>query len=345
MRRITSSDLPQADRLESVLLTVIAVANGATSDIEIANSIPVIEGDDRQGRYYRNAAEMLGFIVNSRNQSKLTEKGIMLLLNPVITNPVLISSVLNLQIYQKLLPYLELYPNGRTRQQIQLYLESIADPRIGPSMIPRRMGTILSWPRTLGFIKLDDTGLFKVKNNLSNEVPIFEITDDSQPILPVTGELSEYQTIEQRTIGAKGTVTYWKDQAKLERSANAHIALVNLVAKRIREYGGIPKSNQLIDLAVNLDKDYLFEMKSINNSNTKTQVRKGLSQLYEYRYLQNIPSAKLVLVIEKSLGNDHSWIIDFMENDRDINVIWDGNDELYGTEKTRRELSFLNLLS
>lgn len=36
MRLITSSDLPQADRLESVLLTLGAIADGAHSDIEIA---------------------------------------------------------------------------------------------------------------------------------------------------------------------------------------------------------------------------------------------------------------------------------------------------------------------
>ena len=46
MKRITSSDLPQADRLESILITVIAVGDGARTDIEIANRVPGIEGDD-----------------------------------------------------------------------------------------------------------------------------------------------------------------------------------------------------------------------------------------------------------------------------------------------------------
>jgi hypothetical protein len=159
----------------------------------------------------------------------------------------------------------------------------------------------------------------------------------------VTGNLAEYQAIEQRTSRAQQAVTFFKDQAKLERATNAHIALVNLVAGRIRESGGIPKSNQLIDLAVRLNQDFIFEMKSTNDDNVRSQVRKGMSQLYEYRYLQNKPDAKLILVVEKPLGASHSWMLDYMECDREINLVWDGNEALYGSERTRNELGFLRL--
>lgn len=343
MRRITSRDLPQADRLESVLLTVVAVGSGARTDMEIANRIPGIEGDDRQGRYYRNAAEMLGFISNQRNNATLTQKGMLLLDNPTLTNPLFIASVLNLEIYQKLLPFMELYPEGLTRQEILDYLQSIADQGIGPSMIPRRISTIIAWPRALGFLRQTDNGRLQFQNNLSGDIPVFEIQDDDQPLLPVTGGLSEYHEIEQRTSRAHQEIAYFKDQAKLERATNAHIALVNLVSQRIRQNGGIPKSNQLIDLAVRLDQDYIFEMKSTTDANVRSQVRKGMSQLYEYRYLQNRPDAKLILVVEKPLGASQSWMLDYMETDRAINLVWDGNDELYGSDKTRNELGFLGL--
>jgi len=36
-------------------------------------------------------------------------------------------------------------------------------------------------------------------------------------------------------------------------------------------------------------------------------------------------------------------MLDYMENDREINLVWDGNDELYGSERTRNELDFLGL--
>jgi hypothetical protein len=273
----------------------------------------------------------------------LTSKGSELLNNPNLTNPLFIASVLNLEVYQKLLPFMELHPEGLTSQEIRGYLQSIADPGIGPSMVPRRLSTIIAWPRTLGFLSQTDVGRLQIQNNLSVDLPVFEIKNDDQPLLPVTGNLAEYQAIEQRTSRAHQEITFFKDQAKLERATNAHIALVNLVAQRIRENGGIPKSNQLIDLAVRLDQDYIFEMKSTNDDNVRSQVRKGMSQLYEYRYLQNRPDAKLILVVENPLGISHSWLIDYMESDREINIVWDGNNELYGSERTRNELCFLNL--
>ena len=119
--------------------------------------------------------------------------------------------------------------------------------------------------------------------------------------------------------------------------------LVNLVAQRIRENGGVPKSNQLIDLAVRLDREYIFEMKSTDNDNIRAQVRKGMSQLYEYRYLQNLPEANLILVLEKPLEANNSWMLEYLEIDRGINLVWDGNNELFGSEKTRTDLKFLRL--
>jgi|GEM_PF-866427 len=343
MRRITSRGLPQADRLESVLLTVIAVSNGARTDYEIANQIPDIEGDDRQGRYYRKAAEMLGFISNRRNDSTLTPKGEELLKNPTLTNPLFIASVLNLEAYQKLLPFMELHPKGLTRQEILDYLQSIAEPGIGQSMIPRRISTTITWPKTLGFLSQTNDGRLQIQNNLNNVLPVFEIQDDNQPLLPVTGDLSEYQEIELRTSRAQKEVNILRDQTKLEKAANAHIALVNLVAQRIRESGGIPKSNHLIDLAVRLDRDYIFEMKSTNDFNVRSQVRKGMSQLYEYRYLQYKPNAKLILVVEKPFEESYLWMFDYLEIDRGINLVWDGNQELFGSERTKNELNFLGL--
>lgn len=232
MRRITSADLPQADRLESVLQTVIEVGNGVQTDSEIANKIPTIQGDDRQGRYYRNAAELLGFIENSRNKSSLTQKGIELLKNPLIANPLFITSILNLVVYQKLFPYLELHPEGCTRMQILNYLQSVANPGIGSSMIPRRISTILAWPRILGFMNKGTNNKFQLNNNFSRDIPVFDILDDDQPLLPITGDLAEYQEIGQRITYAHDEVMYFKDQAKLERATNAHIALVNIVAQK-----------------------------------------------------------------------------------------------------------------
>jgi len=340
--RIKSSDLPQADRIESVLMTVIAVGNGARADIDIANEIPGIEGDDRQGRYYRNAAELLGFIQNTRNNSVLTNSGRKLLKNPILTNPHFINSVLGLKVYQKLLPYLEINSNGCTRQKLIDYLVHISDPNMGSTMIPRRISTILAWPRSLGFVEYKDN-LFYLRNNFNRNVPVFTINEIEQPLLPNSCELSEYEEIYERTNRAKGFISYDVDKVKQERANIAHTKLINLVSERIRDHGGIPKSNQLIDLAVKFDHNFLFEMKSTNDENVRNQVRKGLSQLYEYRYLQNKPDAKLILAIENPLDEKKQWMIDYIENDRGIFLIWDGENNLFGTEKSKSELKFLDL--
>ena len=340
--RIQSNDLPQADRIESVIAATVAVSKGARTDIEIANQIPRLEGDDRQGRYYRRASEILGFITNVRNNATITEKGLRIAANPVLTNPDLLASVLSLNLYQKLIPYIELHPEGLTRQQIQDYLVLISAPNMGASMIPRRISTILSWIRTLGIIEQEGE-LYRLSRAIIPTIPLISLNDIEQPILPSTGNLEEYTTVEQRTNSAKEIITIYKSQARLDRANAAHTQLLNLVADRIRQNGGIPKSNQMIDLATSLDQDYIFEMKSCDDHNLKSQIRKGISQLYEYRYLQNKPEANLILVIENPLPNDQGWMLDYMENDRSISLVWDGNNNLYGSNNTREKLRFLNL--
>lgn len=340
MERINSSDLPQADRIESVILTVLAVANGKRTDIDIANEIPAIAGDDRQGRYYRRAAIMLGFVENRSNNATLTLKGEQLLDNPTLSNPLFVSSVLNLKIYQKLIPFLELHPNGITRNQILDYLNTIADPTMGVSMLPRRISTILAWPIALGFI-LKEGSIYKLINSLSPQLPYIEILDTNQPLLPTNDILTEYHNIEARSTNAKKTIQIFKDQAKLERANEAHSTLVNLVANQLREIGQIPKSNKFIDLAVRIEEDYIFEMKSTTETNAKSQIRKGVSQLYEYQYLQNLDEANLILVIENPLYEEVKWMEDYLENKRNINLVWDGDGNLYGTERTKEKLNFL----
>ncbi len=99
------------------------------------------------------------------------------------------------------------------------------------------------------------------------------------------------------------------------------------------------------DLAANIDGDFIFEMKSSNEDNVRDQVRKGLSQLYEYLYLQNKPKATLVLVLEKPINATNKWMIDYLENDRDVLLVWDGSDKLYSTSETKAKLEFLKTIA
>ncbi|MGH7884071.1 MAG: DUF7226 domain-containing protein, partial [Thermodesulfobacteriota bacterium] len=291
-------------------------------------------------RYYRKVGELLGFIINNKNNAQLTELGNEFFINPGLNSDYLKEAILKMKVFQLVLPYIE-SKQEVTKNDIVEYLKNL-EIDLAHSTIDRRVSSLLSWLRELKIIKKSND-YFEIDSAIPPLTVILHFKSDTQPILPKTFDLNEYKIIEDRMNTAKDEVLYFKDQAKLERSTNAHIELVNLVAQKIRKNHGIPKSNQLIDLAVQLDKDYIFEMKSTNDSNVRSQVRKGMSQLYEYRYLQNKPNAKLVLVLEKPFGTTHSWMMDYMENDREINLVWDGDEKLYGSKKSKEELQFLEL--
>lgn len=341
--RVPSDEIPQADNLIDVVKTIIAVSQGAKTFQEIAASIGKVE---RQGRYYRKAAEIVGMIATPiKNQSILTPLGkTFVRTNPVLTNPALLKGVLNSRIFQRIIPFLESKGNnGVSRQDFETFLFATSDFG-AESMAPRRISTIISWLVQLGIIQ-DNNSIYILSNQTINQrLQTIEFDNSDEPLLPNPNDLNEYNTVQQRVESAKEAIITYRDIAALERADNAHRRLVNLTSERIRNAGSLPKYNQLIDLATHINgNDFIFEMKSTTTSNEKSQMRAGLSQLYEYRYLQNKPAAKLILVIENPLSKKERWRQNYLERDRDVYLVWDGNGELYGNERTRNELNFLKL--
>lgn len=334
---IKSEDIPQADNLIDVIECVMAVSDGARTYQEIASKIGKVE---RQGRYYRKAAELLGFLINERNDSHLTEIGQDFSQNPTVENPILLQAIFNARIFQRIIPFFEIKSQGVTKEELIEYLTQITET-VGDSMLPRRASTILSWLKLLNVV-VEENNIFQLNRNLNQILPVLEFTDLDEPILPHSIDLVEYQIVEQRVSSAKESITFTRDQVQYERANDAHRNLINITASKINQKGIQPKFNPIIDLAAKFENnDYIFEMKSITDSNARSQIRKGISQLYEYSYVQNLPNAKLVLVIEKNLPSNVSWMHDYLESDRNIMLVWDGNDDLFSSEDTRRNLSLL----
>jgi hypothetical protein len=129
----------------------------------------------------------------------------------------------------------------------------------------------------------------------------------------------------------------------VERSNESHAMLTNLVAGKVRQAGEIPRCNNLVDLAARIGgTPFIFEVKSTTRANARSQVRHGVSQLYEYRYLQNAPDARLVLVLENPLTEQLAWMADYLSRDRGIMLAWDGDRRnLHCANNLRAELSFL----
>jgi len=133
------------------------------------------------------------------------------------------------------------------------------------------------------------------------------------------------------------------DAAARERANDSHRMLTDLVARKVRAAGAIPKRNRLIDLSARMrDHDYLFEMKSTTAANAHGQLRAAISQLYEYRYIQNIPTAQLVVVIEHPPPRDVEWMVDYIVRDRGLLIAWDGDRRTVQFPDTIRDhLAFL----
>jgi hypothetical protein len=113
---------------------------------------------------------------------------------------------------------------------------------------------------------------------------------------------------------------------KLQRRNLTHKELIDKMAAWLRRLGAQPKENDHIDLFAKVPNDgsFLFEMKSGGESILE-QIRKGLSQLYEYRYryrpMLGDEDVSLCLVLPESPGTI-PWVIDYLVADREINVCW-----------------------
>ncbi|MBP6004118.1 MAG: hypothetical protein KA746_11850 [Pyrinomonadaceae bacterium] len=341
--KIPSDEIPQADVLEDVVRTVICIANGGQTFQDIAATIGKVE---RQGRYYRKAAEILGFIITpTRNHSVLTPVGQEFVQNnPSVQHPTLLGALLSARVFQRIIPFLELNnADGVTRDNIVDFIVSVADITTD-SMAPRRFSSVVAWLEAVEMVTRRGDRFFLSSALINKKVPILEFTDVDEPILPRTTDLSEYEAVAARANKARKTIVTYRDQVATERADNAHRHLVNLVAKRIKGQGSIPRYNYLIDLATRFaDVDYIFEMKSLTEANTKSQMRSGLSQLYEYRYLQNLPNAQLVMVVERKPSPKFNWMIDYLQSDHNILTVWDGDDRLFGNKRTQVDMAFLGV--
>ncbi len=116
---------------------------------------------------------------------------------------------------------------------------------------------------------------------------------------------------------------------KRQRRNLAHKTLLDTLDDFLRTKGATPLQNPHIDLyaAIPNDGSFIFEVKS-GGENLLDQIRKGISQLYEYRfrYRENIPKeVKLCLVLPAS-PDQIPWLSEYLCVDRGICMCWFDND-------------------
>jgi len=135
---------------------------------------------------------------------------------------------------------------------------------------------------------------------------------------------------------------------KMQRRNLAHKELIDKMDDWLRRLGAQPKESDHIDLFAKIpgDGSFIFEMKSGGESILE-QIRKGLSQLYEYRYRYRgtigEPDIALCLVLpERPAGIP--WVTEYLCEDRDINVCWfERNGDLAWPELCAEDMQVLRM--
>lgn len=155
--------------------------------------------------------------------------------------------------------------------------------------------------------------------------PVAEI----YPFRDRTSSLSPVKPYDRRREIADPEIT----KIKRQRRNLIHKELIDKMDSWLRKIGAQPKENDHIDLFAKIPSDgsFIFEMKSGGESLLE-QIRKGLSQLYEYKYrykyVINDNHICLCLVLPES-PDSIPWITEYLCKDREINICWfNDNDDL-----------------
>lgn len=170
--------------------------------------------------------------------------------------------------------------------------------------------------------------LFEDNNSLSREAESEEINQSPTiapvanipPLTPRQSSRSLLQTYNLNNSTADPELT----RLKRQKSNTYHRFLVDEIERRLQTRGCQPKDNIYIDLAGQFNGlSILFEMKSCNPDNLISQIRKAVSQVYEYRYRYSneFPQESTILCIVVQERPDRWWL-DYLIQDRGINIVW-----------------------
>lgn len=341
--KISSDEVPQANDFEAVLGTVRAVAAGALKDSDISRAI---KKGVRQGRYYRKAAEILGFIQNQSNRATLTPFGAEFLQTKISDqNALLTRAVFSMRFFQRVVPFLESHSKlGSTKGELTKFIVDVTAFKSGPNAetAERRASSVINWLRYIGLLN-EKNKRYRL-GTISDTIDPIKYQFLDEPLAPRSYELKIYEDVAHATSRTIKSIEVLINHAAIERANKAHQALVNMVASRVRRAGSIPRFNHLVDLSATIDEiPYFFEMKSNTSKNFHFQFRRAISQLYEYRYLQGAMTAKLVIIMEQPPTKSDEWMLDYAIKDRDLLVAWDGDGQnLYTPSTIADDLSFLH---
>ncbi|MGQ0714399.1 MAG: hypothetical protein ACT4PJ_11815 [Gemmatimonadaceae bacterium] len=168
----------------------------------------------------------------------------------------------------------------------------------------------------------------------AHTVPDF-VQEEPDSLLAPTAVASEARDWKDRSLTPPtgGKVTAVINLVALERANASHLLLERLLARRLSANALKAESTDSIDMLVRAPAGTLMcEMKSCTSRNFHGQVRRGVSQLLEYRFLYREKlkaDPVLVLVVEAEPPTKKRWLADYLRS-IGITLVWKehGSDRL-----------------
>lgn len=317
---ITTADFPQADRLTQVGLVAEAISHGHHTDDEIEQYIQLDSGG-RQGRYYRQAAVVLGLISNDKNYSILTVLGqeYSEISTDTARTDFLARCLMDTPVFHHALQYI--YNNMPSEVQLKAWFRQYYPGANGTA--DRRFSTFMNYLRDSKLV-VGEKGVYKLAKYSGSitkkpQIPGQTSIGSKKPLTGLTPRSEAPSTHSQ------GIIQIDVDTQKLERANQIHWRLIDAKSSFLTSIGLTPKEHVQIDLFSENSNDFIFyEMKSVNDqsSNLLAQLRKAVSQLYEYRYIYGQPLARLCIVTNKGIPSKEKWLLDYLAKDRSIAYEW-----------------------
>ena len=155
--------------------------------------------------------------------------------------------------------------------------------------------------------------------------------EDSTPRIAKARPLSGRRSVgsEDKVKAPARSVLSIYSKTKLDSANATHAELLALQSDFLGSSGHRVETNQFVDAFTRLKSGpAIFEAKNITDENELSQVRHGLSQLFEYRYRHGINDASLWLLLSRK--PHEQWLIDYLETDRGVHVLWMDSGKLSG---------------
>jgi len=171
---------------------------------------------------------------------------------------------------------------------------------------------------------------------LSDASPLEDDSIDATPL--VKGDAHDWDRPAPAASAAARAATFNINLVARERANASHHMLEKILAKIAKNRGHAPKYNQNIDMYFDVaDETILAEIKSCTDSNFHSQARKGISQLFEYRFLyKDFLKSKthMVLLMETIPPKGKEWLVEYASS-VGIILAWksSASDEIRTTSK------------